>query len=134
MNLQNSIKASAQTLVNGIDLSRQEQRVCEEGKIKSAELITRSITEYRRFLILSVVYPEQILIPQTLETDEVWHAHILYTQQYMEDCNALFGEYLHHEPGVGDMPIDLYRETIHIYQSLFHEMPQGTLWTEIADH
>ena len=39
----------------------------------------------------------QPLVP-TLEIDEFWHNHILYTQRYTEDCLNIFGHYLHHEP------------------------------------
>ena len=35
------------------------------------------------------------------DIDEIWHMHILDTRAYMADCNALFGEYLHHYPYFG---------------------------------
>ncbi|GHB38210.1 hypothetical protein GCM10007094_29460 [Pseudovibrio japonicus] len=30
----------------------------------------------------------------------VWHTHILFTEKYFEDCNTIFGRYLHHAPQV----------------------------------
>jgi hypothetical protein len=30
-----------------------------------------------------------------------WHAHILDTQQYRQDCQAIFGQYLDHYPYFG---------------------------------
>jgi len=30
--------------------------------------------------------------------DEVWHAHILHSEQYHFQCNKIFGSYLHHNP------------------------------------
>ena len=30
--------------------------------------------------------------------DIVWHTHILFTQKYHDDCDTIFGHYLHHEP------------------------------------
>ena len=37
------------------------------------------------------------LAPSPL-VDLAWHAHLLDTRAYMRDCDALFGEYLHHAP------------------------------------
>lgn len=30
--------------------------------------------------------------------DIFWHTHILFTRKYFKDCEAIFGQYLHHEP------------------------------------
>ena len=30
--------------------------------------------------------------------DIFWHTHILFTRKYFKDCEAVFGQYLHHEP------------------------------------
>ena len=40
------------------------------------------------------------IIPNRL-IDEFWHAHILDTEKYMEDCNKIFGKYFHHFPYYG---------------------------------
>lgn len=34
----------------------------------------------------------------TVDIDDVWHLHVLDTSRYMKDCEAIFGEYLHHTP------------------------------------
>jgi hypothetical protein len=56
--------------------------------------------EYRRFLALHLMYPGSDVVPCHL-VDEVWHAHILDTQAYALDCQALFGSFLHHFPYFG---------------------------------
>ena len=38
--------------------------------------------------------------------DIVWHTHILFTEKYHEDCETLFGEYLHHRPAIADEVAD----------------------------
>jgi hypothetical protein len=55
---------------------------------------------YRRFLALNIVYPDRKVCP-TGPIDEFWHAHILDTRAYEQDCNYLFGHYLHHFPYFG---------------------------------
>lgn len=55
---------------------------------------------YRRFLALNIVYPNQKICP-TGPIDEFWHAHILDTRAYEQDCDFLFGHYFHHFPYFG---------------------------------
>lgn len=52
---------------------------------------------YKNFLWLNKVHQGQALVP-TRDIDEFWHNHILYTRNYVRDCLAIFGYYLHHEP------------------------------------
>lgn len=55
---------------------------------------------YRRFLALNMRYPNMKICP-TGPIDEFWHAHILDTEAYARDCDALFGRFLHHFPYFG---------------------------------
>jgi hypothetical protein len=32
--------------------------------------------------------------------DDLWHEHILDTQKYKEDCESVFGKFIHHNPHV----------------------------------
>ncbi len=56
--------------------------------------------EYRRFLALTAKYPEE-LITLNKSVDKFWHAHILDTMKYAEDCANIFGYFLHHFPYFG---------------------------------
>lgn len=55
---------------------------------------------YRRFLALNMRYPGERICP-TGPIDTFWHAHILDTEAYARDCEALFGRFLHHFPYFG---------------------------------
>ena len=55
---------------------------------------------YRRFLYLSSIYNEKVLVPSK-DIDMFWHTHILDTQKYISDCENLFGRYIHHFPYFG---------------------------------
>lgn len=59
--------------------------------------------QYRRFLYLNRKYffQKQEALPPSEDIDEFWHAHILDTKIYMKDCQAIFGQYLHHYPYFG---------------------------------
>src|SRR5687768_10027710 len=55
---------------------------------------------YKRFLFLSYKFSEHIIVVNNV-IDEFWHNHILDTRKYIEDCNIIFGKYLHHFPYFG---------------------------------
>ncbi len=64
------------------------------------EQTTAAIEQYRRFLLLSYLYPDRIIVPSQI-VDRVWHEHILDTQKYHADCLQVFGYFLHHYPYFG---------------------------------
>lgn len=56
--------------------------------------------EYRRFLCLMKLYPDEDTAPLE-DVDTFWHYHILDTMKYAADCERVFGYFLHHYPYVG---------------------------------
>jgi hypothetical protein len=56
--------------------------------------------DYKKFLYLNAINPAREMVPSR-DIDEFWHTHILDTQKYVEDCQILFGRYLHHFPYSG---------------------------------
>lgn len=56
--------------------------------------------EYRRFLCLMKMYPHEDTAPLA-DVDTFWHYHILDTMKYAQDCEQVFGYFLHHYPYVG---------------------------------
>jgi len=58
---------------------------------------------YKTYLTMLAKYPEEaedILLSE--DVDEFWHTHILQTMKYADDCQAVFGNYLHHQPHIGE--------------------------------
>lgn len=85
--------------------------------------------EYRRFLDLKKLYPEVSLVPSK-QIDKIWHAHILDTRAYREDCLAVFGKFIDHFPYFGIHGKDDYsnlqnafNETIRLYEKHFGPYP-----------
>ena len=72
----------------------------EEGQGWSREYADRMELAYKRFLTLSMTHPEETLAPGK-DVDRFWHAHILDTLKYAEDCEKVFGYFLHHFPYFG---------------------------------
>ncbi|HZX25491.1 MAG TPA: glycine-rich domain-containing protein-like [Telluria sp.] len=72
----------------------------ESGEGWSLEKATAVEAEYRRFLILMKKFPEEQTAP-LFDVDTFWHYHILDTMKYAEDCQRIFGYFLHHFPYIG---------------------------------
>ena len=73
---------------------------CEKGERWSFEQTNQAIVHYSMFLCLIYLYPNRKLVP-TKEIDRVWHHHILDTMKYAQDCEMLFGRFIHHFPYFG---------------------------------
>lgn len=71
-----------------------------EGYGWTREEADRRELEYKRFLALIAKFPDEAIVPNK-EVDKFWHAHILDTMKYAEDCHAVFGYFLHHFPYFG---------------------------------
>ena len=94
----NEIK-KALSLVDRLDFSKINNKLVNyygwnEETVKIANGL------YKKWLALHICYPDLAMAPSEL-IDEYWHMHILDTRKYMEDCQLLFGYYLHHYPYFG---------------------------------
>lgn len=80
--------------------------------------ISRTELEYQRFLAMCKQHPEQKICP-SVDVDEMWHLHILDTEQYAKDCADYFGYFLHHEPCLNGNENSVKTNTIRLYQQMF---------------
>lgn len=83
----------------------------DEGEGWSLEKTREIETWYRQFLCLNALYPDRAIVP-TRDIDTFWHYHILDTKKYAEDCEVMFGYFLHHFPYFG-MRGDQDRQNLH---------------------
>jgi hypothetical protein len=81
--------------------------------------------EYIKFLALKRAYPEIDIVPNKM-VDMIWHQHILDTKKYAEDCDMIFGYFLHHYPYFGmngptdaQNLADAFEETKELYRLHF---------------
>jgi hypothetical protein len=54
--------------------------------------------QYRQFLYLIAMNPGETVVPWSQDLDDFWHENILNTAKYAKDCEAIFGQFLHHNP------------------------------------
>jgi hypothetical protein len=88
--------------VMALDLSPIKVKLMhvESGEGWSLEKATAVEKEYRRFLCLMKMFPNEATAP-LVDVDTFWHYHILDTMKYATDCEQAFGYFLHHYPYVG---------------------------------
>lgn len=60
----------------------------DEGKGWSLEFVVSAAQEYKKFLMLCYLYPEEAIVPSDV-VDDFWHYHILDTHKYFDDCDAV---------------------------------------------
>lgn len=87
-------------LIDSCDLSAIIRRLVliDKWTIGQAQLACK---QYRNFLFLKIKYGKQYALPPSKDIDEVWHSHILHTEDYYHFCMNIFGEFLHHHPHHG---------------------------------
>ncbi|WP_339140474.1 glycine-rich domain-containing protein [Pseudoalteromonas galatheae] len=101
--------------LEGLDLSRTTHRLKTATGMTQADCV-QAETLYRQFLILKSKYPDTPITPPQL-ADEVWHEHITDTQAYYNDCEHLFGRFLHHIPDEDNQ--QTWQKAVHLYQLEF---------------
>lgn len=116
-----------------LDLSMIKMKLqdAEEGKGWTPQFCDEVEIEYKRFLALKRIFPDKDIVPNKY-VDAFWHQHILDTQKYAEDCEALFGSFIHHYPyfGMRDEEdrqnlINAFEETKQLYFEVFSEPYEG---------
>jgi|SRR5712692_8486259 len=90
----------AKDVIYGLDLreivkgTRIEEKWTAQ-QAKDAELW------YKNFLWMCALSNDKPVAGLSRKADKLWHNHILNTVRYHDDCNAIFGQYLHHQPFLG---------------------------------
>jgi len=115
--------------INNIDFSMIKLKLQdkEEGQGWSKNQSDETEIEYKKFLALKRTYPEKEIVPNRA-VDLFWHQHILDTAKYAEDCENLFGYFIHHFPYFGmngkrdaQNLVDAFEETKQLYNMHFNQ-------------
>ncbi len=123
--------ASLSLEVQQLDFERLKHKMTQTAESEiSEEAWDLAEKEYRRFLTLKQLYPGVSLVPSK-QVDQIWHAHILDTRAYRDDCNAVFGRFIDHYPYFGIYGDDdsralntAFNETVALYESHFGAYPK----------
>jgi hypothetical protein len=91
--------------IQALDLESVKIRVmdAELGEGWTREYAESIEIAYKTYLTMVAKYQEHaedILLSK--DVDEFWHTHILQTMKYADDCQEVFGTFLHHDPHIGE--------------------------------
>jgi hypothetical protein len=104
MNNNSQTKAAEQMIeaIFALDLEPIKMKLMDskEGHGWSKAEADRHEIDYKRFLALMAKYPDDVIAPN-INVDKFWHGHILDTVKYVQDCENVFGYFLHHYPYFG---------------------------------
>jgi len=125
--------------VNAIDLDKLKWKLTKSAEATWTEAMCDfAEAEYKKFLSLKLFYPKVSLVPSKL-VDKFWHEHILDTKSYADDCNTLFGYFIHHYPYFGIYSDDdqqalqvSFEETIKLYENHFGKYPVDELFGRLS--
>lgn len=93
----------------------------------------RVIEEYKKFVFLAMVAGHKVTPSD--EVDQVWHLHMIYTEEYWENfCKNILPRQLHHGPTKGGSAEDdkydnWYTKTKESYEKIFSTKPPEDIWT-----
>lgn len=122
--------AAAKDYIRTFDLRVVHDRLVKIDKWPPNQA-TEACNQYRNFLFLKKKYGSQYELPPSYDMDEVWHAHILHTKDYMEFCDHVYGEFLHHQPHEGDGGSARIAELNEIFESQTQRLYQLEFGTPI---
>jgi len=95
-------KAKAKAIMK-YPLGHVRERVLKEGEL-SETIVDVAIEEYRKFMVL-LALGNRNLAMCSKEVDEIWHNHILFTRDYAQFCQSIFGSFVHHMPATSAQPV-----------------------------
>lgn len=87
----------AWSYIKHINFPPLEEAVLRDHPEWSRALVHTAVSSYQMFLYIARVYPGWSCAPHRA-MDMIWHQHILFTKRYADDCQAIFGKFLHHNP------------------------------------
>ena len=122
--------------IQALDLESVKLRVmdAELGEGWTREYADSIEVAYKTYLTMLVKYQdhaEDILLSK--DVDEFWHTHILQTMKYSDDCQNVFGTYVHHNPHVGERTPEVLEERAVLAEKTRHLYLREFSDSQIAD-
>jgi hypothetical protein len=101
----------------------------------AADFADAAVEEYKKFIYLLCI-SDRPLSPSP-EIDQVWHAHMLWTENYWEKfCEGTIGRKVHHRPSSEGVTPALradYDATLDLYADEFGEAAPRDFWPNAGE-
>jgi len=121
---QYSDKAQA---INSWDMSEIAYRLINRDNLPEKD-VAQAINEFKKYMIVRLVTGKVLTMTSEI-VDLVWHQFILFTKEYHDFCNKVFGEYIHHAPATDTRKPkeENVQNLIEGYNSIFGPLP--SVWS-----
>lgn len=121
-------KMMAERHLRHLDLDVVREKMMDKYSMTAREAVTGEI-EYKRFLYAMIKKDKgEMLSPPTQAVDDFWHQHILFTEKYTDDCDVLFGHYLHHSPA---LPEGVQKQADKRRQEVYDEFDVADMFSDL---
>lgn len=90
----------ARVYIYAMDFTMMINKMVNHGNWREKDAL-KTEKLYKNFLFLNRKYGDFHSLPPSEDIDEFWHNHILDTERYHQDCQIIFGKYVHHYPYFG---------------------------------
>jgi len=96
------------------------------------DFTAKAIEEYKKFVYLCCILPNGASPSEIV--DEVWHMHLIYTENYWEEfCPNILQQKLHYHPSNGgqnenEKHRNWFSETLTNYEKIFNQKPPHEIW------
>ena len=130
--LQSNAASSQELSLARLDLTRLKKRLVNEDGLGTKERAIAALAEYKRFLQVVRLHPEESLQP-CAAVDAVWQRHLLDTKEYAADCGAMFGAYGHrlYPKRPEAKATAALGRTRELYQQTHGVAPPADMWSEL---
>lgn len=116
--------------IDAVDFSKVKLKVAQDEGLTDERYLDGGIAYLKRYYAIHILDP---LNPPAMSKpiDPFWHAHVLYSQDYMNFCDRVFGQYIHHIPLLySDIPAvkfvsDMYVRTRRRHHDIFGDVDES---------
>ena len=110
--------------IKSLDLTTVKEKLrSKKGRLwKWRNRLDMLEAEYKQFLYLIYKNPGKTIVPWSQDMDDLWHEHILDTNRYAQDCQTIFGRFIHHDPNLAKgstKQVAAFSETKRLYNEAF---------------
>lgn len=120
--------------IDSFDYEPVKRKVARDEKVTLD--LDQGIENLKRYYAVALLDPLN-LHAVSKEVDPFWHSHILFTSEYQNFCQSIFGEFVHHQPlDPEDKPqvafvTSLYEYTLQVYKDIFTSV-DSRWWPNIS--
>lgn len=115
---------------------KTQQDLLSEGTKVEHAYFEKGILALKQYYAVALFDPKNMHAVSNV-VDPFWHNHILFTKDYVEFCDQIYGHYVHHTPlnKSDDAAVrkvqTLYEYTLDIYSKLFNRI-DAFFWPPVA--